>query len=463
MNANETSERRNSMQKQTTFSRRVFIRATAATSVAVGWLSAGRASRAFAGEAGKPAVLGGKPAHSGGWARWPEWREAWEPRVLDVFRSCKWFRGSGGHIEQFERGYAELLGAKACLATASGTTALQVGLHVLDVDAGDEVIVSPFTFIASYNAILSRMALPVFADTAPETLTLDPATIESRITERTRAIMPVHIFGMPCDMDPVLDVARKHKLAVVEDACQAWLAEYKGRKCGTLGDLGCFSFQESKHIPAGEGGAISSMSQELIDKCNSYHNCGRAVGTNKGNGCFTRGNNYRMTQAQAVILAQQFDKLVKQTATRRANADYLSANLGKIPGITPVRLPENSRPAWHLYAFRYDPAHFNGLSRDRFVRAMGAEGVPCGGIYHEQYFDGLLDEAIASRGFKRLWSAERLKAYRDSFHELKGNKQVCETHAAMTQNMLLGERRDMDEILEAIGKIQTNSAALVKA
>jgi dTDP-4-amino-4,6-dideoxygalactose transaminase len=275
--------------------------------------------------------------------------------------------------------------------------------------------------------------------------------------------MPVHIFGMPCEMDAINAVAGKHKLSVVEDACQAWLAEYKGRKCGTIGDLGCFSFQESKHIPSGEGGAITSMSQELIDKCNSYHNCGRACGTNQGNGCFTRGNNYRMMQAQAVMLAQQFDKLLKQTAIRRANADYLSANLGQIPGITPVRLPENSRPVWHLYPFRYDAAHFNGLSRDKFARAMSAEGVPCGGIYHEQYFDGLLDEAIASRGFKRLWSAQRLKAYRDSFQELKGNKQVCETTVAITQNMLLAERSDMDHILQAIRKIQTHSAELAKA
>jgi perosamine synthetase len=154
--------------------------------------------------------------------------------------------------------------------------------------------------------------------------------------------------------------------------------------------------------------------------------------------------------------------LVQETAVRRANADYLSANLGKIPGITPVRLPENSRPVWHLYAFRYDPAPFNGLSREKFSRAMAAEGVPCGGVYHEQYYDGLLDEAIASRGFKRLWGAERLKAYRESFQELKGNKTVCETTVAFTQNLLLADRSGMDDILEAIRKVQANSAALAK-
>jgi dTDP-4-amino-4,6-dideoxygalactose transaminase len=448
---------------QNFLTRRGFIRTAAAGSLALSAHGTRRAPAMLAAEADKPALLGGTPVHTGGWARWPQWREAWEPRVLDVFRSGRWYRGSGGHVAEFESAYAQLLGARRCLATASGTTALMVSLHVLDVDAGDEVIVSPFTFIASYNAILSSRALPVFADTDPATLTMDPASIESRITERTRAIMPVHIYGMPCDMDPIVAVARKHNLAIVEDACQAWLAEYHGRACGTIGDLGCFSFQESKHIPSGEGGAITGMSDELIDKCHSFHNCGRPAGTNTGRGSFTRGGNYRMTQAQAVILSHQLEKLVKETAVRRANADYLGANLATIPGITPVRLPENSRAVWHLYPFRYDAAHFNGLSRDQFARAVSAEGVPCGGGYSEQYYDGLLDEAIASRGYRRLWSAERLKAYRDSFQALKGNKQVCDTTVAITQNMLLAGRGDMDHVIDAIRKVQAHSAALVKA
>ena len=411
---------------------------------------------------GKPALLGGQPVHAGGWAHWPQWREAWEPDVLKVYRSGKWFRGSDKHVEEFEVAYANLLGARKCLATASGTTALMVSLHVMDVDAGDEVIVSPYTFIATYNAILNAKALPVFADTDPATLTMDPASIASRITERTRAIMPVHIFGMPCDMDPILAIAKQNKLAVIEDACQAWLAEYHGRKCGTLGDLGCFSFQESKHLPSGEGGAISSMSAELIDKCNSFHNCGRACGTNTGTGSFTRGNNYRMMQAQAVLLLQQFEKLQQETEIRRANADYLGAALKDIPGITPVRLPENSRAVWHLYPFRYDAQPFNGLTRDKFMKALSAEGVPCSSVYHEQYNDGLLDEAISSRGFKRLWSSARLKAYRDSFQELKGNHQVCATTVAFSQTLLLAERRHMDHIIEAVRKIQTHSAELAK-
>jgi perosamine synthetase len=331
------------------------------------------------------------------------------------------------------------------------------------VDAGDEVIVSPYTFIATYNAILNARALPVFADTDPATLTIDPATIEARITERTRAILPVHIFGMPCDMDPIKAIARKRKLAVIEDACQAWLAEYKGRKCGTIGDLGCFSFQESKHLPSGEGGAVTGMTDELMDRCHSFHNCGRAIGTHKGTGSFTRGGNYRMTQAQAVLLTQQLEKLVAETEIRRRSADYLSANLRQIPGITTVRIPENSRAVWHLYPMRYDERQFNGLSRDSFMKALRAEGIPCSSVYHEQYNDGLLDEAIQSRGYMRLFSAARLKEYRDSFKELKGNSQVCATTVGITQNLLLADRNDVGHIVEAIGKIQAHSAALARA
>jgi perosamine synthetase len=414
--------------------------------------------------ADKPALLGGRPVHKGSWPRWPEWRQAWEPPILQVLRSGQWYRGSGEQVPRFEAAYAELLGAKRCLATASGTTALIVGMHVLDVDAGDEVIVSPFTFIASYNAILFHKALPVLADTDPATLTMDPASIESRITERTRAVMPVHIYGMPCDMDPIMAIARKHRLAVIEDACQAWLAEYRGNKCGTIGDLGCFSFQNSKHLPSGEGGAITGNRDDLIDRAGSFHDCGRPYGDFKGaRPNFTRGGNFRMQHFQAAMLLQQLDKLGEDTVRRRENAARLSASLKEIPGILPARLPENSQAVWHLYPFRYDADKFHGLPREKFIKAMRAEGIPCLPGYQEQYFDGLLDEAIASRGFKRLFSARRLKEYRNSFQELKGNRQVCATTLAMTQNLLLAEPTNIDHIGEAIRKIQAHGAELAKA
>ncbi len=441
-----------------TITRRSFVAgaaAAAATSLAV---------PRHAAAADKPALLGGTPAHKGGWVAWPQWDASWEPGILDVFRSRHWCSaGASGKVGEFEKAYAQLHGAKGCVATASGTTALITSLYVAGVDAGDEVITSPYTFNATYNAVLMQKALPVFADTDPATLTMDPDSIESRITDRTRAILPVHIYGLPCDMDRINAIAKKHNLAVVEDACQAWLGEYKGRKCGTLGDLGCFSFQESKHIPAGEGGAITGMSIELLDRCRSFINCGRATGTFKGSGCFTRGSNFRMKTYQAALLFAQVEKLVRETEVRRANADYLIAGLKQIPGIHPVRWPENSRPVWHLFPFRYDAAEFHGLPHGKFIRALQAEGIPCGGGYSEQYFDGMFDEAIASRGFQRLFSPERLKAYRQSFQDLKGNRQVCQTTVTMYQSMLLAERSAMDDIITAVQKIHAHSAELAKA
>lgn len=441
-------------------SRRDFMQ-TAAVGSAAAYLAAGGTLHAFVAKSNQPAILGGTPVCSGEWPGWPQWRREWESDVVEILRSGDWYRGGdSGRVPEFEAAYAKLLGAKRCLATASGTTALTIALHVMGVDAGDEVIVSPYTFIATYNAILMHKALPVFADTDPETLTIDPATIESRITDRTRAILPVHIFGMPCDMDPINAIAKKHNLAVIEDACQAWMAEYKGRMCGTLGDLGCFSFQNSKHLPSGEGGAVTGDSDELLDRCQAYHNCGFSAGTFQGRGAFSRGGNFRMQHFQASLLLSQMEKLAPETALRRENADYLAAQLKDVPGLTPVRLPENSRSVWHLYPLRYDAEAFHGLPRNKFIRALREEGVPCSDVYHEQYYDGLLDEAINSRGYQRLFSAERLKSYRASFDELKGNRQVCQTTVAIPQNVFLADRNQIDRIAEAFRRIHAHCDAL---
>lgn len=442
--------------------RREFVRTATAGAATLACLAGGATSAVLAATPDKPAALGGTPAHQAEWPAWPQWDQSWEPKIVDVLRSGQWSPAGdvGGEVGEFEKAYAAALGAKDCVATSSGTAALLTALAAVGVDAGDEVIVSPFTFIATYNAVLAHHALPVFADTDPATLTMDPSTIESRITERTRAIVPVHIYGMPCDMDAINAIAKKHNLAVVEDACQAWLAEYKGRKCGTLADLGCFSFQNSKHIPSGEGGAVTGLHQEHLDRARSYHDCGRAFGTHQGQGNFSRGLNYRMTHYQGVMLRQQIDKLLADTDRRRRNAERLTAGLQKIPGIHPAKLPDNSRAVWHLYAFRYDPQEFHGMSRIKFQRALNREGVPCSGGYTEQYFDGLLDEAINSRGFQRLFSAERLKAYRESLHELKGNKQVCETTVTLFQTLLLGSESDVDDIVAAIRRIQEHSGDL---
>ena len=399
-----------------------------------------------------------------GWQEWPVWDNEAEAPVLSVLRSGNWYRARGTKVDEFEKVYAAFIGAKRALATASGTTALETALHVLGVDAGDEVIVSPYTFIATYNVVLNQKALPVFADTDRETFTINPKKIEEKITERTTAILPVHILGLPCDMNSINAIAKKHGLAVIEDACQAWLAEYDGKKCGTLGDLGCFSFQNSKHIPSGEGGAVTGNDENLLDLCHSYHNCGRAYGKsrNEFRGYPFRGGNKRMMEYQAVILMSQIERAKMDADKRLENALYLNSKLKDIPGIITYKLADGAdRSAYHLYPFRFNKREFDDLPRDKFLKALSAEGIPCSGGYGPQYHDGLMEEALNSKGYKRLFSKQRLDAYREELNNLPDNDQLTREAVWLYQNMLLGEREDMDDIVNAIQKIYDHRKALL--
>ena len=349
------------------------------------------------------------------------------------------------------------MGAKRCLATASGTTALLVALHILGVDAGDEVIVSPYTFIATYNVVFLTKALPVFADTDPETFQINPERIEERINRRTKAILPVHILGLPANMDKINAIAKKHNLVVIEDACQAWLAEWRGKKCGTLSDLGCFSFQNSKHLPSGEGGAVVGDDEKIMDLCHSFHNCGRPYGTVKQTSSYPiRGSNRRMQEFQAVILMSQMKRLEKDTQMRNENAKYLTSKIKDIPGIIPHKLyPQVTRAAYHLYPFRYKKEYFNNAPREKFLAALTAEGIPCSGGYGPQYKDGLIEETLNSRGYKRLYSKQRLNRYRKENHYPE-NDQLCKEAVWLSQKLLLATKRDMDDIADAILKIYEN-------
>ncbi len=410
----------------------------------------------------KLALLGGEKVRTAGWPQWPVWDQDAEKDVLEMLRTGRWWRGSGEHVAEFETQYAELMGAKRCLATASGTTALLVALHVLGVDAGDEVLVSPFTFIASYNVIFMNKALPVFVDTDPETFLLNPSKIEEKITERTSAILPVHIYGLPVDMDRVNEIAKKHNLKVVEDACQAWLGEYKGKKLGTLGDLGCFSFQNSKNLPTGEGGAILGNNDEIMDRCYSFHNCGRPYGSVKRTSDYPiRGSNRRMQQIQAIMLMSQMKRILNDADVRLENAKYLDKKLAEIPGIEPCKLvTKNARSAYHFYPFRFVSEKFGNVSRAKFMEALKAEGINCSTGYGMQNKDGLIEEALNSKGYKRLFSEQRLKQWREE-NVLPGNDQLAREAVIFYQSMLLGSKGDMDDIVNAITKIYENRTSLI--
>ncbi len=449
--------------KANKLTRRKFISSTSAGAAAT-VLSTPLFASVRRGASSELAILGGQAVRTADWLSWPVWNPDAGESMLELLRSGNWYRGDGNKCKDFEKEYAELIGAKRVIATASGSAALITALHTVGVDAGDEVIVSPYTFIASYNVVFDKKALPVFADTDPETFTINPHKIEERINERTTAILPVHICGLPADMNRITAIGEKHSLPVVEDACQAWLAEYGDQMCGTLGDLGCFSFQNSKHIPSGEGGAISGSNDALMDRCFAYTNCGRPYGNSmRGMGENPiQGSNRRLTEVQAGLLLSQIVRARSDADKRLENALYLDSKFKEMPGIVPYKLSDGAtRSSYHLYPFRYKKEEFDGVPRHKFMAALSAEGIPCGQGYGQQYFDGLIEEAISSRGYKKLYSKERLKRYREELHDLPENDQLTLEMVWFYQNMLLGERSDMDDIINAIQKIYENRSQLL--
>jgi dTDP-4-amino-4,6-dideoxygalactose transaminase len=305
-------------------------------------------------------------------------------------------------------------------------------------------------------------ALPVFVDTDPETFQIDATKLEGAITERTACLMPVHMGGAPADMDAILAIADRHKLPVLEDACQAHLAEWRNRKLSTLGALGCFSFQVSKNLSGGEGGAILTNNDNLAEQCRSFHNNGRDHAS-AGSAILRNGANLRMTEFQAALLLQQFTRLEEQSRRREQNAAYLTQLLKEIPGIAPARTYDGcTRNAYHLYMFRYDSSHFDGLARSKFIKALGAEGIPCSGGYQPLDQEGFLKNTLQSRGFQAIFPPQRISEYFERTR-CPANEKLCETAVWLTQNMLIGPKSDMDQIAEAIRKIQKQAAKLVSA
>jgi dTDP-4-amino-4,6-dideoxygalactose transaminase len=411
-------------------------------------------------ENARPAVLGGEPVRKTPFSSWPVWDQTDEAGLTGVLKSGLWGRTAGGkRVEEFEAKYATLTGTKYCLATANGTSALICALNALDIGPGDEVLLPPYTFVATLNVILLQHALPVFVDSDIETSQIDASKIESRITPNTRVIVPVHLAGSPADLDAILDIAKRRSLPVIEDACQAHLGEWRGRKLGSLGDCGCFSFQASKNLNCGEGGALISNNEALFDRAYAFHGQGRARrGSNMTlSGYAMNGANLRLTEFQAALLMSQAKRIEGFAKRRDENAAYLTSLLAKIPGIAAQKLyPGTTRSAWHLFMMRYDPDVFGGLSRAAFLKALAAEGIPAASGYTPLNKEPFLEKVINSRHYKRIYGEAALKRWHEQ-NQCPQNDKLCAQSVWFMQNQLIGPRSDMDQIASAILKIR-NSA-----
>jgi dTDP-4-amino-4,6-dideoxygalactose transaminase len=377
---------------------------------------------------------------------------------MQVLKSRVWWRTPGTRTLEFERKFASYHQAKHGIAVTNGTAALEVVLAALGVGPSDEVIVPDFTFIATASAVLAAGALPVLVDVTPDTYCLDPTLVEERITDRTKAIIAVHMGGHPADMDRLPEIARRHGIRLVEDSAHAHGSEWKGRKIGAIGDIGTFSFQASKLITAGEGGIIITNDDELERRARSVHDCGRMPGE-WFYSHFIYGSNYRLSEWQGAILTQQLSRLDKQATIRAKNAAYLDGVLPEIEGISPQKHdPRCTRNGHYAYIFHYESSTFADLPIKRFIEALEAEGIPTQASYppiHE------LDLFKSGEYLNRLPQEQRDVGKRIVKGDFPNTRRAAWETVWLPHPVLLGTRDDTARVPEAIRKIQKHAKELL--
>ena len=397
------------------------------------------------------ALNGGKKSKQKSIPSWPQYDDAERKALMEVLDSRVWWRTPGTRTLAFEQEFARFHGAKHGIAVTNGTAALEVTMSALGIGSGDEVIVPDFTFVATPSAVLYAGALPVTVDVSPDTYCLDPKLTEAAITQRTKAIIAVHMGGHPADLDALGELASKKGIALVEDSSHAHATEWKGKRIGSHGVAGTFSFQASKLMTSGEGGIIISNDDAFEKQARSVHDCGRMPGEWFYNH-YINGSNYRLSEWQGAVLSVQLRRLDAQTQQRHRNARLLDRLLSQIPGITPQKLdPRCTRNGHYAYIFHVDSKEFAGAGTEKLIQAMNAEGVP-----NQASYPPIHSLHVFQNGEyrKRLCGSQATEAH--AF--LKAN--YPNTHRAafetiwIPQPVLLGDEEDMHEIAAAWRKIQ---------
>lgn len=397
----------------------------------------------------KLAIHGGTPVRTAGYAEWPIYDETELNMLKEVLESGKW-GGAGASAKAgyqlklplMEQQFAKLQDANYAVSVVNGTVAITVALQAAGVRSGDEIIITPYTFIATATAALAYGVIPIFADIEEDTLLIDPEKVEELITPKTKAIVAVHIAGAPANMTRLGEIAEKHGLALIEDAAQGVGAQWEGKGVGAIGDLGTFSLQSSKNLNSGEGGIITTNKAELWENAWSICNVGRIP-----NGQWYQheklGQNYRMSEFQAAIVLAQMTRLEEQMRKRESNAARLNGLLGRIDGIRLLKQdPRITRHAYHLYMFKLDTELTERVDKAEFIKRIQAEGVPVAAGYVP------LNQNVAVLDAIEAWTGKRTM----------NDCPVCERMCAkevlwLTQNMLLSEEQAMDDIAEAVQKV----------
>ena len=408
----------------------------------------------------KLAILGGTPVRKKPISPWPIYDENEKKYLIKVLKSREWGKTSGKINQEFEEKFSRFQKVKHAITVCNGTVAIRIALFAAGVGPGDEVIVPSYTFIATATAVLEANAIPVFADIDENTFNISPESIKQLITKRTKAIIPVHFAGAPANMDKIMKIAKEYNIVVIEDAAQAQGSTFNKKGVGSFGAAGTFSFQLSKNMTAGEGGAIVTNDNSIAAKIYSFHNCGRRP-NNAWYLHFGIGGNYRLSEFQAGILLAQLEREENNLLIRQKNAQYLDGLLSQVNGITPASYGNEIKSSYYLFIMKYNKEAFNNLSKTKFVEALNAEGINTLGGYP---FPLYKQPMFTKRNFWKYGCPGSCSFYNQDIdyshihHPI--SEKACETGFWFPNFVLYGSKKDTENIVEAIYKIQQHSDEL---
>jgi dTDP-4-amino-4,6-dideoxygalactose transaminase len=407
---------------------------------------------------GKLAITGGEPLRRAPFTQWPFATKDEMAALQDVLTSSKWGGQPfpGKHAQAFATKFAEVHTAKYAQCVNTGTVAIQAALKAIGIQPGDEVIAPAYTWEGTVGPVLLLGAVPVFVDVDPDTYCLDATLIEKAITPKTRAILPVHLGMRFADMDEILRIATKHNLKVIEDCAHAHGGMWKGKGAGSMGDLGAFSFQSSKLITCGEGGAVVTNNLEYMEIVQSYINAGRASVTDSFHHRIV-GFNYRLGEFQAAVLGPQLNRLPEQSKIRDKNMAHFETRLKGTPGIGLLKPdPRITRLAPYGYVLKYFSEQVKDIPRAAFVGALQLEGIPCDGLFYEPVYKSSLFPVNPADFPALSWGREKPLDLRNMYSCPEAEKAAYHEAVWFMHQMFLGSERDVDAIADAIHKVLEN-------
>jgi dTDP-4-amino-4,6-dideoxygalactose transaminase len=402
------------------------------------------------------ALRGGRPLRTKPWPTWPQHGDSERANLLRVLESDNWggFPSPNVMAGEFAEKFAEFHGAKYGICTTGGTTALEVALKAAGLEPGDEVLVPALTFYATPFAALTQGFVPVFVDVDPGTWCMDADLIERMITPRTKAILPVHLGSRMADMDRIMDIARTRGLRVIEDCAHMHGGFWRGRGAGSLGDLGCFSFQSSKLMTCGEGGIILTNDETLEERCHAYVNSGRVKTSDRTAAEGTMlGWNYRITEWQAAVLLGQLERLPEQRERRNRNITHLEARIAETPGLSTLPQQEAmTTKSGYGVILRYDEKAWDGISRDKFAWALYKEGMRIEAAFYEPVYRSKLfawkDAPVAVDYSETSCPVAERAAYQEMIW--------------LPHEIFLGDESDIDDLCAGIDKLRANIGELTR-